>query len=207
MALFCVACRLFVSIRYPVFDYRIHFSPAHLRMDELAFGVLISYCYHFRRESTISLLKSFRTPLIIAAAALISPCILFDGKNFWMHTLGLTSLYLGFGLLVLLSLQLRVQNNPPVRALAFIGKHSYSIYLWHLPVLFFLMSSGLNNWHGSKPIYFSLSILVGIVMSKLVEFPALRLRDRLFPSRFRPFAPLTQETETKAPELVSTENA
>ena len=131
--------------------------------------------------------------------------MLFEGKSFGMHTFVFVSLYLGFGLLVLLALQIRIRNSFSVRALAFIGKHSYSICLWHLPVLFFLIRSGLNNWRGSKPIYFSASILLGIAMSKLVEFPALRIRDRLFPSNIRPFVPIAQGTgaEIKAPELVS----
>ena len=208
VALLCLANRLYVSIRYPDFDRFIHFFPAHIRMDGLAFGVLLSYWYHFHRESTISLLTAFRIPLTIAAGILISPCVLFDGKSFGMHTFGFVSLYLGFGLLILLSLQLRVTNNVTVRALAFVGKHSYSIYLWHLPLLFFLIDSGrLNKWHGSKFIYFSLSIVLGIAMSKLVEFPALRLRDRLFPSGIQPLALIAQETEAETPKLVSASHA
>jgi peptidoglycan/LPS O-acetylase OafA/YrhL len=191
LSLFCLACRLYVSIRYPVFDHQTHFFPAHLRMDELAFGVLIAYWYHFYRQPTISLLRRLRWPLAAATALLISPCVLFDGKNFWMHTFGLTAINLGFGLLLLLSLQVPLKDRLPVRGLAYIGKHSYSIYLWHVPVLFVLLRLGVNGWPGSKMIYGALSIFVGIAMSKLVEFPALRLRERLFPSHVRPFVPVS----------------
>lgn len=191
LSLFCLACRLYVSIRYPVFNHEIHYYPAHLRMDELAFGVLLSYWYHFHRQALISLLARFQWPLTAAALVLISPCVLLDGKNFWVHTFGYNSLYLGFGTLLLLSLRMPLSPNLAVRSLSYIGKHSYSIYLWHVPVLILLLQDGLlNRLHGSKPIYFTLSILVGIGMSKLVEFPALRLRNRLFPSHIKPFAPM-----------------
>jgi peptidoglycan/LPS O-acetylase OafA/YrhL len=78
-----------------------------------------------------------------------------------------------------------------VRAVAFVGSCSYAIYLWHMPV---------HDWglrvcqkrFGLDPfsvpgilLYGITSIVAGIVMTKLVEVPTLRLRDRFFPGRAR----------------------
>ena len=178
---FCLLARFRVSILYPTFDHATHFYPAHLRIDGLSFGVLISYFYHFHRERTIGFLRQYNIPLAGMALVLISTCVLFDGATFWMRTLGLVALYVGFGIALLLSLQLPLPDNAALRGIAYIGKHSYSIYLWHIPVLFLLMRLGFEQLPNSTLIYFVGSLAAGIVMSKLIEFPVLRLRDRLFP--------------------------
>jgi peptidoglycan/LPS O-acetylase OafA/YrhL len=54
-----------------------------------------------------------------------------------------------------------------------------AVRLWALPPLEKL---GLS-WQTRTLVYFVAAFLVGIAMSKLVERPLLRLRDRWFPSR------------------------
>ena len=65
-----------------------------------------------------------------------------------------------------------------LRPLSYIGKHSYPIYLFHILVLEQLRKHHLlRTW-----LYFVSSIAVGILLSKLIEFPVLHLRDRIFPA-------------------------
>jgi peptidoglycan/LPS O-acetylase OafA/YrhL len=87
----------------------------------------------------------------------------------------------------------------PVEALARIGFYSYSIYLWHWLVVFYLRpyvrsrcvtigspftwSSPLETWQWAASVV--LCIVLGIGMAIIVEQPFLRLRDRWFPSRTR----------------------
>jgi peptidoglycan/LPS O-acetylase OafA/YrhL len=72
--------------------------------------------------------------------------------------------------------------------LAYAGKYSYSIHLWHVPVRVYLpivasrvmyveMGPGWTDLF-----YVPLGIAVGIAMSLLVEYPILLLRDRVLPS-------------------------
>jgi peptidoglycan/LPS O-acetylase OafA/YrhL len=73
-----------------------------------------------------------------------------------------------------------------VRALAWIGFHSYSIYLWHLPVMaigipWILHTAGLRlSYLQATALYFAVSVIVGVLMAKLIELPVLRLRDAWF---------------------------
>ena len=76
-------------------------------------------------------------------------------------------------------------NRTPVKgrisaAIAFFGRHSYSIYLWHALVAVSMAKLAVH-WF-SFPAYAGTAIVLGVFMSKAVEFPALKVRDRLFPS-------------------------
>jgi peptidoglycan/LPS O-acetylase OafA/YrhL len=66
-----------------------------------------------------------------------------------------------------------------------VGRHSYPIYLWHMP--FKTMSDSMNTLYPSGLLYLTTYLIapmvVGVAMSKWIEAPMLRLRDRLLPSR------------------------
>lgn len=113
-----------------------------------------------------------------------------------MLTIGLTLLYVGFGIVLILSL--RVHGVLPLgfarslelagTFLAYLGMYSYSIYLWHTAfsgwgpgVLRHVLHIQLTALPGFI-FYFVGSIIFGALMSRLIEFPVLRLRDRIFPS-------------------------
>jgi peptidoglycan/LPS O-acetylase OafA/YrhL len=86
-------------------------------------------------------------------------------------------------------LTLDVGSGAWVRSIAYIGSHSYSIYLWHMAVQIWIMRRIVDeraHWGVYLFLYVTLSIAIGIGMSLLVEFPVLRARDRWFPSRSRP---------------------
>jgi len=168
------------------------------QMDSLLFGVVIAYFFHFR-ASLFAKISRWKRPWVAVASLLcIAPSVFLDFYNsYFMQTTGHVLLYLGFGGMVMLAVtrpETGVRRLPGVfrsagDQLALVGRHSYSIYLWHQPVA----SWGLDFLHrkGHLPanhaaqflIYFAGSLTMGIALSKIVEYPALKLRDKLFPSR------------------------
>jgi peptidoglycan/LPS O-acetylase OafA/YrhL len=163
--------------------------PTHARLDSLGFGVLLAYYHHFRPSAFVRL-RARRGPLLIFAGVCLAPAAVLDRGPF-MITVGLTLLYVGYGALLVAALP-RADSNGPLprwaRALVPIGTNSYSIYLWHVPVVMvggprlmraLALPSGLVT---EAAMYIGMSLAVGIVAAKVIEWPMLRLRDRLFPS-------------------------
>ena len=164
------------------YHLRFFFPATHLRCDSLLFGVLIAWLYHFRRL-TFDRIASLHWLLLIAGIALIAPVFIFDlGPTWSLSTWGFTALYLGGGALLIVC----IRNESGFRPLAMVGYYSYSIYLWHIPIERILLPmlvpkniSALSN----LGIYFAATIGIGILLSFLIEIPALRYRDRVFPER------------------------
>jgi peptidoglycan/LPS O-acetylase OafA/YrhL len=186
------------------------YYPTHMCVDALLFGVLLSYFHQFQ-PAVFDRLKALPGWFLLPASlSLIAPCFFLDLESSWfIQTLGHPMLYLGYGGLLLFALSgvaLPAGFSSLARlgdALGFVGKHSYSIYLWHAAVAFwgieYLKRHGYVGAFG--PPQYLLCILVslalGIGMSRLVEFPSLRLRDRLFPSLAGPLT--VRRPEAPAP--------
>jgi peptidoglycan/LPS O-acetylase OafA/YrhL len=198
--LFCVVASVVALLRvlmvafFPPFSYKRDFYPTHLRIDALALGVVLAYFYHFKRQALLEWAERWRIRLCVIAITLVAPAVFLTiEESRYMQTVGLTAVYCGFGSLLLVALSCGWTtggwSRPLKKACALIGLNSYSIYLWHMPVerwgLPLLGRLGVPI--GRYPVlvagYFAVSVACGLVMAKVVEFPVLAFRDRLFPSR------------------------
>jgi peptidoglycan/LPS O-acetylase OafA/YrhL len=145
---------------------------------------------HFHRGRLLAFVSAHTRLLVACAVAGIAPAaVLTLERSFFLETFGLTGLYLGFGALLLLCLDRTALRGRLGTAFAFVGVNSYSIYLWHLPVKRWVLpkleAQGVH-WPNQVAVYLVGSIVLGVVAAKVVEFPMLALRDRLFPSRSDP---------------------
>ncbi len=174
------------------FAFGTHLFPTHLRIDGLFFGVLLSYFYHFHFDELSAWVRAHRRLLVLGGIVFALPPFFIKVENAWLYTVGLTALYVGFGALLLVALicsrDQYETKNPLIRFWAYVGSHSYSIYLWHMPVLFWgmakLMPQALRTHYlVDFLVAMTLCFAWGIAASVAIEFPMLRLRDRLFPSK------------------------
>ncbi len=184
------------------FDIYQHQFPTHLRIDSLLFGVVIAFFYHEHHATLARLIARYRALLFVAAAVLLMPSFVMDLRESpWVYSYGLTTNYLGAGALLCAILPMRQRTGWFAVSIAAVGRHSYSIYLWHMTVygiaIGLITGEYLGKPHWPVPyalhlaVYAAAAITVGIVMSLLVEVPTLKLRDRFSPRRSGQLEPIT----------------
>ncbi len=186
VAIFSLGVRLVHAVLVQPYNYFTHLFPTHFRLDSLFFGVLLSYWHRFHSDKFNALIKRARPFLFPLSFLLILPAIILEQSNFIIYTMGLSSLYLGYGCLMIALLQVPLTTGGfsrwLLRPLSYIGQHSYPIYLFHILIMEQLWKHNLLQTRVGLVVYFITSITVGILLSKLIEFPVLRLRDRIFPA-------------------------
>lgn len=184
LAVTCFVLRLLMAIYKGT-----NISPTIFRIDSIFFGVFISYLWHFCGLSKNVFVNRFKNWFIITGVLMFLPMFFFTSSaNSWAFVFGLTTNYIAGGFLLIGLLKTDVGKSWIVRILAYIGVYSYSIYLWHLPVQEWLAiplnyETGINNWFFYAGIYLIGAVLFGIFLSKLIEYPILRFRNKQFPSR------------------------
>ena len=181
------------------------FSPTHLRMDSLLFGVLISYFYHFRFTDLKQFFYKQRILLLIIMLFGLcwTPFISRFSHSIYSQfalTFGLTLIYISFGILLvafLLTEKINISLNKYlsksiVNLISKIGFCSYSIYVIHTLVIrlthicinhFNLSSLQLDNRFVFFIISASISIAIGMVMTYKIEKWFLAIRNKYYPSR------------------------
>lgn len=208
--LMCLGLRIATHYFGGRYTHMTHLFPTHLRMDSLMFGVLLSYWHHYRPELLRTVFDRVAPRLVftVGVLLLVPPFVLPLGSHPFVHTFGLTTNYLGSGAILMAGMAWEEREPRQTGLLAYVGYHSYSIYLWHMPVYWWGLTF-LERYVGlsrgdpvTLAIYIMGSCAVGIAMAKIVEMPVLHIRDRFFPSRsgaletgraYHDSAPLTYE--------------
>ena len=188
VALICQGLRLWNGSRGH-FEYNTHLFATHLRIDSLFFGVLIGWWFHQQPANFLAFAQRYRLPLALAAVVLLAPAFCWPVERTpFLYIWGPALFYLGGGGLLVASLGFAMPASRWVEAIAYGGSHSYSIYLWNGAMMTWgtaaiaALLGSHNNWLAYAILYLALSVGVGILMSLIIEFPVLRIRERLFPS-------------------------
>lgn len=171
------------------FDMLRNLFPTHLRIDSLMYGVIVSWLWAFKRPWLEGLVRPHRLGIALTGLALLTPTLWFSlEQDRWMQVTGFSLFAFAGALLVLAAVTAPIGSpNPIARMVASIGFYSYSIYLWHLPVVRVMDSTlaGKLSPNAWLLTYLAGSLVTGIVLGRLIEWPALKLRDRWFPKPTR----------------------
>ena len=194
--------RLYLASRFdPVF------APTHTRVDAIFYGVVLAILYHYAPE-TFHRIQGW-TWLWVSLLVVQLLYVKFHPVSWWDPAINIDVFdFTGIALLMLLYKHREgKRRNWLYRAVAWIGLYSYGIYLWHVSVeaptyavARRLPSWAVRPWLGLAPL--AMGIAIGVVTTKLIEFPMLRLRERWFPRRVD--TPVGEPAELEAPETEPT---
>lgn len=174
------------------------FMQTHLRLDALMYGVYINYLC-LTKSPLIEFVHRHRIGSLIVSLTCLVPAAFFGRAHPFMFTVGFSLLSIGYGILLVLmygGMFSAFEKRPTAVAISSIGTWSYNIYLWHYFIVAFPAYSVVNDvlmmYLGSpvtvavgQALAFVLgSIVVGYIVTKAVEDPLLRLRNRVVPSDF-----------------------
>jgi peptidoglycan/LPS O-acetylase OafA/YrhL len=177
-------------------------AATHFRVDALLFGVGIRAIAEFHPAWFLAA-RQRRGTLLLLGGLLWAPNLFIAPDDPWVLTLGLTGTFVGSGAFVLAAYHTNAADfgrwrglvTPTATLLAWVGTFSYATYVWHVTVFGILereVSDRIVHWAGGTSQWAWLlatvivcwgAILAGMVATRVVEWPMLRLRDRLFPSR------------------------
>jgi peptidoglycan/LPS O-acetylase OafA/YrhL len=189
--------RFIVNYYYPTFDTFIHYTPTHMRIDSLTFGVILAYNYQFNKRWLQKFVLKNKLALSIATFILLFPVFIFSNESYFIRTIGYSTTYIGFGLLLVLFLfnaQIEKALEKPFalpiyNVVAKIGTWSYALYLVHMLVyIFFRRLTERMLGMQAREItmlvcYITVSLIAAYALTELVEKPVLALRDKYFPKK------------------------
>lgn len=164
------------------------FPTTHTRIDGILEGVLLAIVYHYVPDTFRRMQQRVWIWIAMLVAGLLY--LRFQQDVPWQAAMSwIAANGMGIALLMLLYRHREgARRSALYRMVAWTGLYSYGIYLWHVSVLRYVVAWGGRLPAIARPIWAGLgptilAIAIGFIFTKVVEFPALRLRDRLFPRR------------------------
>jgi len=205
VAIALLSLRWWHGSRHP-FNYFADILPTHLRVDSFLFGVLLSYYYHFAKDAFLRIARKYRNLCWVIGVVGLLPAFIFNIDDMFSYTFGFTLYYVASGALITALLATSIPaRNPVVRIGAYVGARSYSIYLWHMLTFtccgVFISDASASStryWIAYASCCLVFSVLFGIAISEIIEFPALTVRNALVP-RPRGSAAIEQPTPSIEP--------
>lgn len=162
-----VGAGFLVSVYGVLTDPKAAFYLLHARLWELAAGGILVFAPRLRRQWPNELLPSVGLGLILGSVFLLSPEWLFPGWNALPAVLGAALIINPASASSVVARLLSLQPLP------FVGKISYSLYLWHWPLIVFWRQyrSGAALTSRDAAILAGAAVLIAHVSWRWVEQP------------------------------------
>ena len=212
-------CFIFRFIHSSFFDLGINtnslknaFMESHFRFDALFFGVFLKYL-HLTKSPLITIIRTNKFIFLTIALSFSVLSVFFSRNNYYMFNFGFILLSIGYSILITLLFGESFKSLDKTflyGLITKIGLYSYNIYLWHwaIPKMNFLYMNDIflflsNSSLGpnltaifQSLVFILFGILAGFILTKLIEDPFLKIRDRFFKSKYRISAPGVKTTAT-----------
>ena len=160
----------------------------HTRIDSLVMGVVLASLFHFFPAKFEAISKR-AWPLVAITAAVVMFMVFVQNVTV-RNTVGFTVIYFGAAAFTLLvfSHSSRVKDTWLYKFIAMVGVYSYAIYLYHNSVRGPAMKIAVHfpqglQWTALMLLQYGSAIIVGIVMTQLIEWPFLRFRNKIIPQQ------------------------
>jgi len=178
--------RLLNYFNYTDYNFERDYTQSHYRFDGLFFGSLIAFVSYYKPYIIEKITNNKFTSFYISCS------LLFLSTNFILRreahplisvvNLALNPICFGYLLIVLLDFNKKIFLTL-IKPFSYIGMYSYSIYLFHIHFLFFCDKYLTKGTYLYYTTYLGLAIFGGILLSKCIEYPIIRYRERYFPSK------------------------
>jgi peptidoglycan/LPS O-acetylase OafA/YrhL len=203
-----VACFLSLPLFIGIRTLSMHFNDpyaqkmvaSHLRLDALFFGVGIRALAEYH-PGLFSAMRPWRFVLLFCGLLLWLPAVFRHEMGQLYGSVGFTITMLGSGAFLIAILHIRASDlgccerflTPLAKLVAIVGVYSYAIYLVHVTVIrisekslagrIYSLFGGATGtaWLLAVLMLSSIAIIAGMMASRLIEWPVIRLRDKLFP--------------------------
>ena len=169
------------------------FFHTQFRIDSLLMGVALAAIYWFY-PARYEAISSRRSVLVAIVVATIVWILAFKNTPEVDLSVGYTIQALGFCALIMLVKEHsgNIKHARVYRFVSWIGVYSYGTYLWHSLALGpaaiaigFLERWSFNSqaaWVLVLAMQFTIAIILGYITTKAIEWPFLKLRERLVPA-------------------------
>ena len=160
----------------------------HNRIDSLLAGVCLAVLFHFFPER-FEKLSSRPLPLAAISIAVVAFMVFVTNQPV-RDSIGFTIIYVGAAafLLLVFTHSGKIKEWAIYKGISAVGVYSYGIYLWHNSIrhpaetIAHKMPHALQ-WPAIMILQYGLAILVGVILTQVVEWPFLRLRNKLIPQK------------------------
>jgi len=185
LLIFGIIGRFVINNNHPAYNFQSQYTYSHLRLDALFFGVLLSYLYHYYKIQLFAFFSRFKYVIMLCSIIMLLPDFIFrreQNNEISIYLLATNPIAYGSLLILALKSNRKLFAN---KALAFIGRNSYAMYLWFPFLNVYIQKAFLPHTSERSFIlyfifYISGTILVGMLITKNIEQPLLKLRDRLY---------------------------